>query len=136
MGNLTREHSRFFGRTDIVATIGAEFDNGAQLVTILGPAGMGKTRVAAQFASSVEEAWFADLTAARGEQGLLSVLGRVLDVSLAPARESAEVAIALGRVPPIAMPTEYLERHSPKAIAKDFASRLRRLTDAHQGAAR
>ncbi len=68
----------FIGREEELSRVRARIDGGARIVTILGPGGMGKTRLAEAclelFAPRYEGgggAWFCDLTQAKDDLGLV-----------------------------------------------------------------
>src|SRR5438552_3314553 len=52
-GNLVPERTSFVGRADDLARIARAFDDGARLVTLVGPPGIGKTRLALEGESIV-----------------------------------------------------------------------------------
>src|SRR5690348_9189247 len=83
--------SSFVGRVAERAAIAERFDEGAQLVTITGLGGMGKTRVAARFAEDQAEAygdpgaggaWFCDLAGCKGAIDACAVVASTLGVRL------------------------------------------------------
>ncbi|MEY3013780.1 MAG: hypothetical protein RIT45_2515 [Pseudomonadota bacterium] len=85
--NLQPRGDAFVGREDELRGLGERLDAGARLLTLLGPGGMGKTRLSQQFAAARTEAfpggaWFCDLTEARDEAALAVAVGRALDVPL------------------------------------------------------
>lgn len=85
--NLIPRGDAFVGRDDELRSLGALLDGGARLLTLLGPGGMGKTRLSHQFAAArIEQfpggAWFCELTEARDEEALAVAVGRALDVPL------------------------------------------------------
>ncbi|MBP6631699.1 MAG: protein kinase [Kofleriaceae bacterium] len=74
--NLEHPGDRFFGRADELAELSHRFGTGARVVTVLGPPGMGKTRLAREHAWATREglaggAWFVDLTEARSVDGVV-----------------------------------------------------------------
>ncbi len=83
LSNITLDPSTYFGRDDAMERVAAAFE-GARLVTLLGPAGMGKTRLARRFAAArveagdVPQAWFVDLTGARTEADVAAATAREL----------------------------------------------------------
>ncbi|HEY8073653.1 MAG TPA: AAA family ATPase [Labilithrix sp.] len=92
----------FIGREDELARIDRAFDGGARLVTILGPPGMGKTRLAQRWlelsATKFESeggAWFIDLSAQGDPTGLEHAVASVLPRMNAAQLEDAELAEAL-----------------------------------------
>jgi predicted ATPase/class 3 adenylate cyclase/Tfp pilus assembly protein PilF len=100
--NLSPTQSDLVGRGDERARLDASFSNGARLVTLVGPGGSGKTRLAREHAlKHLDEygggAWFCDLSQARSGDDVQSAVAGVLGVSL-PAGASPPVAQAvLGR---------------------------------------
>jgi predicted ATPase/Tfp pilus assembly protein PilF len=80
---------KFVGRGAELAQIGATFASGARLVTLVGPGGVGKTRLALECARLECEgggAWFCDLADARSEQDVHLAVLRALGVPTAPGR--------------------------------------------------
>ncbi|HEY6462389.1 MAG TPA: AAA family ATPase, partial [Polyangiaceae bacterium] len=101
--------SSFIGRTADIAAIAARLEGG-RLVTIVGPGGMGKTRVALRFAEEQGGAhsapgsggtWFCDFTEARTVAGIVAVVAAALDVRLPKTGTDAalveDMGIALAR---------------------------------------
>ncbi len=85
--NLAREQDRFVGREDDMEALSACFEKGAQLVTLKGLGGAGKTRLAQRFASLyLEESpggvWWVDLTEALSKAGVLDATATGLGVPL------------------------------------------------------
>lgn len=85
---LPRSHGVFVGRDDTIAEISSRFDAGAQLVTLLGPGGVGKTRLALEFVQRGPQyfeggVWFCDLTSATDADSVLQAVALGLDVPLA-----------------------------------------------------
>ena len=87
--NLPAERDSFVGRAEQLKTLAQAFTDGARLLTISGPGGMGKTRLSLRYAWSwlgdhPGGVWFCDLASARGPDGLLHAVGQGLDVPLGP----------------------------------------------------
>jgi predicted ATPase/class 3 adenylate cyclase len=85
--NLPPERDLFVGRQAELAAIAGLFDAGARLVTLLGPGGSGKTRLARRFARMWLGDWpggafFCDLSEARSLEGVLFAVAQALDVAL------------------------------------------------------
>ncbi|MEQ1507291.1 MAG: winged helix-turn-helix domain-containing protein, partial [Myxococcota bacterium] len=83
------ERDAFVGRVDDLAALGRQLDGGARLVTILGPGGVGKTRVALRLAASRTAVhpggvWFCDLSDARDAAGVVTAVARGLGVPVGP----------------------------------------------------
>ena len=73
----------FVGRRRELAELTDAYEGGARLVTITGPGGMGKTRLAMQFARLAEAelpdgAWFVDASEVRSEAGLAFAMASAL----------------------------------------------------------
>jgi predicted ATPase/class 3 adenylate cyclase len=86
----------FYGRTNDLESIAAVFGDGHRLVTVAGPGGIGKTRLALRFGELHGEdydggVWFADLAAARSLDGVLREIARCLGVSLTGLDVAAEI---------------------------------------------
>jgi predicted ATPase len=100
---LPSASTSFVGRREELARLGALFDEGARLVTLLGPGGTGKTRLALRFAEDAAAAgtfpggvWFADLTGARDGAAVQSHIARALGVPLRAGKSSLESQAMLG----------------------------------------
>ncbi len=75
------------GREAELAQLEGRFANGARLVTLVGTAGMGKTRIAVRYGRQhlvtwPGGIWFCDLTEARSLDGIVSAVARSLGVEL------------------------------------------------------
>jgi predicted ATPase len=93
------EHSgaSFVGRQRDLVALGGMVDEGAPLVTVLGPAGIGKTRLAAELVEARRESfdavWFCDVSEARGPLDTCGAIARDVGAGLdgsASLDESAE----------------------------------------------
>ena len=85
--NLPRERDAFVGRAADLAAIDARLAAGSRLVTVLGLAGMGKTRLARRYGSGAlgdfpGGVFFCDLSEARTLDGVFFVVAGALDVPL------------------------------------------------------
>lgn len=84
--NIVIGDSSFVGRDRDLQALEEAFAAGARLVTLMGPGGTGKTRLARAFATRVADddsfagGWFCDLTAARSAGGVAAALGAMLGV--------------------------------------------------------
>src|SRR5688572_29231198 len=94
--NLEEATSRLIGRRAELAALLALLRR-ERLVTVLGPPGVGKTRLAKEYARQALSpvaalypggAWFCDLTEARGRDELYAAVGRALAVPLADAADA------------------------------------------------
>jgi predicted ATPase len=80
--------NRFVGRSAELAALRALFDDGNRLVTVLGPPGMGKTRLALRHAEQGRSegrpaGWFVELSSAHSVEELCASVGAQLGVGLA-----------------------------------------------------
>lgn len=96
--------SSFVGRVADLDAIAGRFEDGAQLVTITGLGGMGKTRLAQRFAEAQAASytapgaggvWFCDLTGVHGMTAACSVVASALGLQLGA--DEAALADHLGR---------------------------------------
>ena len=104
--NLEAPAKKFVGRLHELEQLETLFQqSGARLVTLLGPGGVGKTRLATQFAISHLErfsgrgrggAWFCDLSEVKTLDGFLNAVAHVLKVSLTAGPSSDQGAEQLG----------------------------------------
>jgi predicted ATPase len=104
--NVGAAASSLVGRTAERDAIARFFDDGARLVTVLGPGGVGKTRLATAFAHDHAAAytahggggaWFCDLTDARSAMAISAVVATTLGLRLDRATGEPDVLAALGR---------------------------------------
>src|SRR5262245_29532813 len=103
-GFLAKEPSRFVGRAAELEELGALSTVHSRLVTIAGPAGIGKTRLALRHASarrfeyqSAGGVWFIDLSGARDVDAMCAAVLATLRISEQAARGGEEAATAVGR---------------------------------------
>ncbi len=94
--NLREEYGAFFGRDADVARV-RQLVRQSVLVTISGPGGMGKTRLAKRVAAEEADGfpggtWFADLSSVRTLEEVLPVVARVMQVPLGTERGEAAFA--------------------------------------------
>ncbi|MCC7074771.1 MAG: protein kinase [Deltaproteobacteria bacterium] len=94
----------FVGRRAELDAIAAAFDEGARVVTLVGPGGTGKTRLALRFAEEgLQRAafpggvWHVDVAGARDGAGLLAAVARALGVSPRGARSPTELLATIAR---------------------------------------
>lgn len=85
--NLPAERDSFVGRGEELKTVAQAFADGARLLTVCGPGGMGKTRLVLRYAWSwlgdyPGGVWFCDLASARTGDGLLYAVAQAMDVPL------------------------------------------------------
>ncbi|MBX3275417.1 MAG: AAA family ATPase [Sandaracinaceae bacterium] len=104
--NLVEPPAPLIGRDAELAALAAHFDEARRLVTIVGPGGVGKTRLATRFALDHAHAysahggggsWFVDLTGARGAMEICGSVAAALAVTLDPATHEDAMVAELGR---------------------------------------
>ncbi|MBS2014555.1 MAG: hypothetical protein JST00_16835 [Deltaproteobacteria bacterium] len=83
---------RLFGRDDDLRRLRATLDGGAPIVTLFGPAGIGKTALARALAaaSGIERVDFVDMTEVLDETGAFQAIASALGVTLDPRRARGE----------------------------------------------
>ena len=97
-GALRSVHSTFIGRARELAALWTHVEDGAQLITLLGPPGIGKTRFALEAARDVEgDATFCDLSEARDDAALLLAAALALGVSVEAPMANEVLAALVGR---------------------------------------
>jgi len=102
--NIPALSDEFVGRERELAAISKALKKGARMVTITGLPGVGKTRLAHEFASQMHRdqeidggVWFCDLANALTLPGMLSVIGGVFNVPAAESEEDADRVEKIGR---------------------------------------
>ncbi|RKH67522.1 cyclase [Corallococcus sp. AB049A] len=103
-GNLPALRQDLVGRAEELETLRQWMSEGARLITILGPGGMGKTRLATHFGALESDAgaweggvWRCDLEEALTEEDLCHAVGRALGVPLTADGDGSMPAERLGR---------------------------------------
>lgn len=89
-----------FGRKEELRALAAASAEGAQLLTLVGPGGTGKTALACAFAAGwlgewPGGAWFCDLSESRSALAVVQALGRALGVPLEQGEPSEVLGMAL-----------------------------------------
>ncbi|WP_437710650.1 tetratricopeptide repeat protein [Sorangium sp. So ce448] len=101
--HLALPASRFIGREGELVAIAELFRRGERLVTLWGPAGMGKTRLALELASRWAEAhageavWLCELTACRDLRAVCGAVARAIGAQVAAGRREATLVERIGR---------------------------------------
>jgi predicted ATPase/class 3 adenylate cyclase/Tfp pilus assembly protein PilF len=85
--NLPAERDAFVGRTAELSALAERLDQGARLVSVVGPGGTGKTRFVSRYAWQRLGNWpggiyFCDLSDARDRDGILATVAAALGVPL------------------------------------------------------
>jgi serine/threonine protein kinase/predicted ATPase len=101
--NVGQEQAGFIGRVTDLADLHDDVEAGHQLVTIVGPGGSGKTRLAQRFVKELLEkreprwsVWWCDLSTARTLQGIVQSVAAALDVKVSALPTTAEQVARLG----------------------------------------
>jgi predicted ATPase len=98
--SLPAELDAFVGRSAELAELARRFEEGSRVVTLLGPGGTGKTRLATRYARAwlgdyPGGAWFCELAEARSQEGLLAAVAHALDVPLTREEPVAQLGRAI-----------------------------------------
>lgn len=98
--HLPSERDAFVGRSGDLQAIAGHFDAGTRLVTLLGPGGIGKTRLAVRYGHAwigdwSGGVWFCDLSEASTLDGIHYAAGRALGVRLGAGDEPERLAEAI-----------------------------------------
>jgi len=85
--NVPAERDRFIGRFEELKSLARAFERGARLTTLLGAGGVGKTRLAVNYARTrlgdyPGGAWFCDLRAVRTVNDILFAVAQSLQIEL------------------------------------------------------
>lgn len=104
-GALPQQPTSFCGRARELAELAAVFAGGARLVVLLGPAGVGKTRLACRYGEALAQelevrggsVCFCDLAEAASGADVAAAVGRSLGVALAPGASTGEALEHIGQ---------------------------------------
>ncbi len=121
---LPAERDRFIGRQAPLLDLAQRIESGARLVSVLGPGGIGKTRLAVHFAWSwlgefPGGLWFCDLSAARDAEGIAQAVGAALELAPGPADMVQRITATLaqrGRCLLLLDNFEQVTRHAESTI--------------------
>ncbi|MEJ1960367.1 MAG: tetratricopeptide repeat protein [Gammaproteobacteria bacterium] len=113
--------NRFVGRRTELATLRGLFEAGIRLVTVLGPPGMGKTRLALRHVEESRDegrsgGWFVELSSAQSVEELCASVGAELGVGLAGTEDPVmRIAHALEARGPMLLVLDNFEQLVPAA---------------------
>jgi predicted ATPase len=98
---ISPESTKFIGRKAALLALRKMLTEGARLVTVLGPAGIGKTRLSMRYADLHAAAYpggvfFCDVSAAKTAEAVCAVVAQTLHVTLPSRANDAERADQLG----------------------------------------
>ena len=96
-----RSHDLFVGRGEELESLERVVGAGVRLVTVVGPLGAGKTRIASEFCRRHGDAMFVDLTEARAEGDIVRAVAGALELALAGGDPVAQVGWALAERPAV-----------------------------------
>jgi predicted ATPase len=94
---LPRDETSFFGRSEEIAEIARRRAAGARLITLVGPGGVGKTRLALASATSAERVAFAALGQARSLEASVREVARACGLPTKPESNAESALAALAR---------------------------------------
>ncbi len=94
---IAAPRTSFIGRAAELEALRHLISRGERLLTLLGPGGAGKTRLAIQLALESPAASLADLTDATDLEGLCAAVARALGVTLASGKTAEDAVAQLGR---------------------------------------
>jgi len=124
--NLPAERDAFVGRAADLRALSQRFDEGARLVTLLGPGGTGKTRLMIRYALASLGDWsggvyFCDLSEARSLDGIYFAVAQALRVPLGAGDSVAHLGDALagrGRCLVVLDNFEQVVEHAPVTVGR------------------
>ena len=124
--NLAPERDAFIGRSAELRALAQSFDNGARLLTILGPGGIGKTRVVCRYGLTWLGDWpggvyFCDLSEARSLDGIWFAVAFALGVPLGkddPGLQLGHAIAGCGRCLVILDNFEQVLEHAPATLGR------------------
>jgi predicted ATPase len=131
---LPRARTSFVGRARDLAAIRALVEDGAQLVTLLGPPGIGKTRLAEEAHRTLGGgAAFADISEARDAASMLTAVALSLGASIEAGTSNEALADLVARALARRGETLFVIDNAEQVVA-DVAAAVERWMDAAPGA--
>ena len=124
--NLVPERDAFIGRETELRELADRLDGDARLLTVLGPGGMGKTRLVRRYARAWLGDWpggvaFCDLSEARTPEGIHFAVALALGVALSRADPALQLGHAIagrGRCLLILDNFEQVQRHAEATVGR------------------
>ncbi len=124
--NLAPERDAFIGREAELRELADRLDGGARLLTVLGPGGMGKTRLVRRYARAWLGDWpggvaFCDLSEARTPEGIHCAVSLALGVTLGKADPALQLGHAIagrGRCLMIMDNFEQVQGHAEATVGR------------------
>lgn len=121
-GNLRVTPDTFVGRTAELAALRDALTAPRRVVSLLGPGGTGKTRLAQELGLGLRDdypggVWFADLTEARTLDGVCVTVAHALDIPLRGADPADQIAAAIEGRPPLLLLLDNFEQVQKMAPA-------------------
>ena len=139
---LPAERDAFVGRAEVLADLARSFADGARVVSLVGPGGVGKTRLALRhgwqwLGDHPGGVWFCDLSAARSLDGIAHGVAQGLQLPLTGADPLAQIGHALagrGDCLLILDNFEQLVRHAEASLGRwlDLAPQARLLVTSRE----
>ena len=121
--NLEPPASRFIGRRADLDAIRGLLERGSRLVTLWGPAGMGKTRLALEVAGAwadahpTEGVWLCELASSRDLTAVCGVVSRALNAPVAAGKRDAAIVERIGRILAAQGPSLFVADNLEQVIA-------------------
>jgi predicted ATPase len=122
--NLEPPASRFIGRRADLEAIRGLFERGSRLVTLWGPAGMGKTRLALEVAVAwaaahpSEGVWLCELASSRDLTAVCGAVSRALEAPVAAGKKNAGMVERIGRILAAQGPSLFVADNLEQVIAE------------------
>ena len=120
--HTTRTVDRMVGREDELQALASALDHHRALVLLVGPAGVGKTRLARHYGRVHRhrwpgDVWFCDLAEARTAEGVATAVARALGIPLHDRDPVAQVGHAIAALGPCLLVLDNFEQVVPFAAS-------------------